>query len=133
MIVINAVFPEHVGFICNLRKDLLQKAAEATFYETPESLIELARSGDAVCWVAWDDTRVIGYIFTQILDSPKRRTLVFLAFGGERGTRWIRRAREVVEAYAKAKQVNAMSAIRIGGKRTCLGMKPAGTYYEEEL
>lgn len=133
MIHVVAVPPEFVEGVCNHRRDILEKAAEATFYETPDSLVRLAIERDAICWAAIEGRELLGVVFTQILISPKRRTLIFLAFGGEQGARWIRQAREVIEAYAKAERVDVMSAIRIGGKKTCLGMKPKGIYYEEAL
>lgn len=133
MIEVLRVWGCDVAGVCEARRDLLEKAAEATFSETPESLVDLAETGDITCWAAFEDEVIRGLLFTQILDSAKQRTLIVIAFAGEGGMRWIKQAREVIRDHARRNGVNVMSAIRINGKRTLLGMKPSGMYYEERL
>ena len=132
MIRIGRVPPPYVAAVMAQRQDLLERAARASA-ETPESLIALGMTGNADCWVAMDESALIGLAFTQIIQGPKGRKLTVLAIGGERGARWLRQGKVMVFDDAKRRGAEFMDFIRITGHRTYFGMEPTGQYYEASL
>lgn len=112
---------------------LIDKAAAKSF-ETRQSLIDLAANGDAAFWVAHDGAKVLGVCFTQIRRTASRGLILdILALGGIGGMRWLRSGLAEIMADARKRGVERLTFNRIGGRKTFLGRKPKGFYYEEDI
>lgn len=132
MIKVFTVHPLAVRVVAAEHKALIEKAA-ATSHDTFESLTLLAEEGNADFWVACLGSEVVGVMFSQLVQGAKDRRLRVLALGGKGGLRWLRSARKIVMDDAKKHGATKMTFVRIGGRQTYLGQRPAGYYYEDKL
>lgn len=132
MIEIVEVHPLAARIVAEENKDLIEKAAAAS-HDTFESLTLLAEEGRADFWIASTKDGVVGVMFSQIVQGAKDRRLRVLALGGKGGMRWLKQARKIVTDDARERGATKMTFIRIGGRQTYLGQRPAGYYYEDRL
>lgn len=99
--------------------------------ETPQSLVNLAADGNADFWIAHEGGKPFGVCFSQVLHRPKDRVVNVLAIGGERGATWLRKLYGAVKADGMKYGATKATMIRINGRQSYFGQKPAGSYYED--
>lgn len=93
----------------------------------------LCRDKQADLWIARENGQPFGVCVAQVLAKPKANVLNILALGGESGARWLRLGTRTVIEDAKLLGATRIMMVRLAGKRTFLGRKPKGYYYEEEI
>ena len=113
--------------------ELIEKAAAPT-PETPASLLRLVKEQEADLWVAGAEGEgIVGVGFGQVLIRPKDKVYNVLAVAGVKGWKWMKQMHNAMAEDARARGAEKAIMVRMTGRRSYRGSKPAGYYYEDDL
>jgi hypothetical protein len=134
---ITAIYPEDYNSIWGDIKEYMEGAAKYTYgrYDVDDIKAELVKNSNQQLWIAFDE-KIYGAVVTEILQYPKKRTLIMHFTGGIELPKWKDEMLSVLRSFARDNKCDCIESLgRAGWKRVFKhdGISPKFMFYELDI
>lgn len=107
------VDPQRVHEFWPFVKDMIRSAVKRTNLSHSQDIEYDITSGEALLWLIWDETKIVGAVSTSLIETDASKVCVLTACGGENMRQWLPLLTKI-EKYAKDE---GCSCVRIFGRK----------------